>query len=82
MLQETHRTDMVRQYCVRILNNDVFAQLRFLDKRQRDIVYDSYMANLDLMIEYAAINALCMKDYFREIKNILLQSEHVHERTY
>jgi len=82
MLQDTHRTQMVRQYCAHILDREVFAKVRFLDKKQRDIVYASYIENLDSMIEYAIVNKLCIGRYFKEIKNILLQSEHVHERTY
>ena len=81
MVPETHRTRHVKEYCVRVLNRDVFAHVRFLDKTERDIVYDSYIQNIDSLIEYAAVNGLNLDLYFREIKNILLKSANVREYT-
>ena len=79
MFIPTHRVKHVRQYCVNILNKDVFAHVRFLSKEQRDIVYDSYIQNIDYMIEYAVVNNINVDEYIKEIKTILLKSKHVRE---
>ena len=80
MLQENDKLNDIRQYCVRLLNRDVFSQVRFLDKDEREIVYNSYIDNIDAMIEYAGANKIPLYEYIRGIKPILLQSEHVKER--
>ena len=69
-----------RRYCVRILNRDVFATIRFTDKREHDIVYDSYVQNLDNLIDYAMSNKIQLDRYIREIRMILLESRDVYER--
>lgn len=81
MVPQTHRTKHVREYCVRVLNREVFAQIRFLTKTERDIVYDSYIQNIDSLIEYAAANGLNLDNYLKEIKTILLKSGNVREYT-
>ena len=80
MFVANHRVKHVRQYCVRILNRDVFAHLRFLTKEQRDIVYDSYVENIDSLIGYAVENNLNVDNYLKEIKTILLGTKNVRER--
>ena len=80
MLQENDKLNCIRQYCVRLINRDVFSQVRFLDKDEREIVYNSYIDNIDSMIEYANANNIPLYEYIRGIKPILLQSEHVKER--
>jgi len=67
-----------RRYGADILNRDVFRKIRFLEKDMRTIVYDSYMLNLDPLLEYATANHLHVKEYLTEIKDILLASEHVY----
>ena len=80
MLQENDKLNRIRQYCVRLINRDVFSQVRFLDKDEREIIYNSYIDNIDAMIEYANANNIPLYEYIRGIKPILLQSEHVKER--
>ncbi len=80
MFVANHRVKNTRQYCVRILNRDVFAHLRFLTKEQRDIVYDSYVENIDSLIGYAVENNLNVDNYLKEIKTILLGTKNVRER--
>jgi hypothetical protein len=79
MFIESNRVKHVRQYCVRLLNREVFAHLRFLTKEQRDIVYDSYVQNIDTLIEYAVENNLNVDNYIKEIKTILLKAKNVRE---
>lgn len=79
MFIESNRVKHTRQYCVRLLNREVFAHLRFLTKEQRDIVYDSYVQNIDTLIEYAVENNLNVDNYIKEIKAILLKAKNVRE---
>ncbi len=81
MPAKEQRKDQVAQYCIRILERHVFAQLSFLTKEDRDIVYDSYVQNIGQMIQYAVQHNIDVEQYFREIKNILLKSKNVRERT-
>ena len=46
----------------------------------RAIVHDSYMMNLDLMIEYAMDNHINIKDYLSELRCILLKTKNVYEK--
>ena len=79
MYKVNRRTKHLRRYCVSILNRDVFATVHFIDKEQRDILYDSYIQNLDNLIEYVAVNKLDFTEYFKSIREVLLNSEHVRE---
>ena len=81
MLSNTPKTQHLRRYCVNVLNREVFAKVRFLTKEQRDIVYDSYVQNIDAMIEYVAVHNLNFEQYFKEIRGILLKSHYVREYT-
>lgn len=81
MSSKAHRKNCTRRYCVRVLDRDVFSELCFPNEHERDIVYDSYVQNIDILIEYAAKSNVSIIAYFREIKDILLQSKNIHERT-
>ena len=77
MLRETRKTKRMRKFCVRTLELDVFGRLQFRSNHEREMFYDSYIRNLDSMIEYALVNKLDVGKYFRDIKTILLKSNNV-----
>lgn len=79
MTSKVHRIQHVRQYCVHVLNREVFSQIWFSSRQERDIVYDSYVQNLDALIEYATGNGINVDQYIKEIKTILLKSKNVRE---
>lgn len=79
MFVPNHRIKRTRQYCVSVLDRHVFAHLRFISKEQRDIVYDSYIDNIDSLVGYAVENNLNIDEYLKEIKTILLKAKNVRE---
>ena len=81
MLTESCRTKRMRKFCVRTLDLDVFGRLEFQSDAERDIFYDSYVQNIDALIEYAITNKLNVGKYFRNIKTILLESQNVQRRS-
>jgi len=74
MLQDSNKTRQTRQYCVRLLRWCVFPGIQFSNKDERDIVYDSYVQNIDTLVEYAATNRINIEDYIKEIRTILLKT--------
>ena len=80
MPASAHQKEHTRRYCIRLLERKVFSQLVFLDKAQRDIVYDSYVQNIGVMVAYVMENKLDFDKYFQDIKTILLNSKNVRER--
>jgi len=70
-----------RRYSAGILKHDVFSGLWFKDAEMREIVYDSYMMNLDPIVEYATSKHLNVKRHITEIKEILLQSKGVYRKS-
>jgi len=70
-----------RHYGACILKSDVFSGLWFKEAEMRAIVYDSYMLNMDSLIEYAATNHLELKKYLMEIKDILATTKGVYKRS-
>ena len=81
MLIESRRTKRMRKYCARTLDLDVFGRLKFRSDAERDVLYDSYMQNMDALIEYAVTKKLNIGKYFRDIKIILLESKNVQRRS-
>ncbi len=81
MLKENHKTRHLREFCIYVLERDVFSRLFFKTEQQRKIVYDSYIQNIDALIEYTLENNLDQEKYFKSIKSILLKSKNVRERT-
>ena len=81
MPASAYQIEHTRRYCIRLLERKVFSQLVFLDKAQRDIVYDSYVQNINVMVAYVVENQLDFEKYFQDIKTILLNSKNVRERT-
>ena len=79
MFVPNHRVKRTRQYCVRVLKRDVFAHLRFVSKEQRNIIYDSYVENIDSLVGYAVENNLDIDKYLKEIRTILLRAKNVRE---
>ena len=75
-----HTKEQYRQFGAYILDRKVFSKIRFLEKDMRAIVHDSYMMNLDLMIEYAMDNHINIKDYLSELRCILLKTKNVYEK--
>ena len=80
MPASAYQKEHTRRYCIRLLKRKVFSQLVFLDKAQRDIVYDSYVQNIGVMVAYVMENKLDFDKYFQDIKTILLNSKNVRER--
>ena len=75
-----NRRKNVVQYCVRLLNNEVFDKIRFKSRQERDILYDSYLQNIDELARYAMTKKIEIAEYFKEIRAILLESDSIHER--
>jgi len=74
--------EQYKQYGADILDRDVFRKLWFKDKETRDILYDSYMLSMEPLVEYAMAHQMRVRSYLNEIRNILLQSDYVHMKTY
>ena len=58
----------------------VFNTIRFDDVKMREILHDSYLANLNAMIQYAKENDMDELAYILSIRNILGGSKYTHER--
>lgn len=52
----------------------VFGKLWFPSEEMRNILYDSYIANIPVMNNYAISNNIGIRKYYNGIRNILLSS--------
>lgn len=52
---------------------DAFAATRFASDDERDIMFDSYMINIDSLVAYACGRKISPYKYAMSIKNILAQ---------
>ena len=79
-MSKKYNMELYKQSATWILDQYVFRKIRFLDKDMRSIVYDSYILNLDPLIQYATAKHINVEQYFKELKDILLESEHVYAK--
>ncbi len=75
---------MFRQYTVPVFKYKlcrktlaaVFNSVPFEDKKFKEILHDSYLANLNAMIQYAQEHHIDEVKYILEIKRLLNSKEH------
>ncbi len=80
-MPEKYSMKHYRHYGACILKSDVFSGLWFKDAEMRAIVYDSYMLNLEPLIQYATAHQLSLKQYLMEIKDIITTTNGVYKRS-
>ena len=63
-----------RERLAKHILKDVFGDLWFSDETIRNILYDTYIANIPAMNRYAFDTQTDLREYYYEIKRILLQT--------
>ena len=59
----------------------VFGSVYFADKKEKEILEDSYYGNFKQMMRYARDNGIDEKEYIRAIRSVLLSCPRVYDLT-